>query len=164
MGGVERSETFSGGTCCEVQTQDDAKNCPRVSNVRILIPMVNSPEEVIAVRNMLPETCGLRIGAMMETPAAALRADELARVCDFFSIGTNDLTQYICAADRGNPSVSHLYDPYSPAVRKALKMIADAAREAGIPCGICGELASDPDATDFLLETGMDSLSTNKLA
>ena len=134
-------------------------------SVRIMLPMVTSTEEVYAVREMLQEMApdGVQLGIMIETPAAALCASELASCCDFFSVGSNDLTQYIMAADRGNAQVSYLYDSYSPAVQKVLRMVAAEARKADIPCGICGELASDPAATDLLLEAGFTSLSINKI-
>ena len=100
---------------------------------------------------------------MVETPAAALEAASLAAESAFFSIGTNDLTQYVMAADRGNPAVSGQYDPYAPAVLKAIALAVEAAHAYGIPAGICGELASDPKATDILLSMGLDSLSLSRL-
>jgi len=136
---------------------------------RIMIPMVTRIDEIRTVRDMVSSESALledvngsisvEIGAMIETPAAVLNAVELAAACDFFSAGTNDLTQYVMAADRGNAAVSYLYDALSPAMKKALEMTVDAARSAGIPVGICGELASDPRATELLLGLGFDSLS-----
>ncbi len=146
------------------------------SDVRVMIPMVCTAEEIRRVREMLdvilrpalslPKGASegsVPLGIMVETPAAVLDAAALAAECDFFSIGTNDLTQYIMAADRGNSAVSGLYDPMSPAVRRAVELTVSAAHAAGIPAGICGELASDPRATDFLLSAGLDSLSLSRL-
>ena len=137
------------------------------SQARIMIPMVCTVEEVRRVREMLVSVAGedapVALGIMIETPAAVLNAAELASVCDFFSLGTNDLTQYVMAADRGNAAVSALYDPFSPAVRRAVAMAVEAAHDAGIPVGICGELASDPAATDWLLAAGLDSLSLSRM-
>ncbi len=142
------------------------------SRPRIMIPMVSTVDEVRKVKEMflviLSEAKDLPLGIMIETPAAVLDAEALAAECDFFSLGTNDLTQYIMAADRGNSAVGDLYDPMSPAVRRAIEMTVSAAhssprRTSGIPVGICGELASDPRATAFLLAAGLDSLSLSRL-
>ena len=134
--------------------------------LRLMIPMVCSADEIRAVRAMLPPLPAgtLQLGIMIETPAAVLNAAALASECDFFSIGTNDLTQYIMAADRGNPAVAYVYDPLSPAVQAAMAMTVKAAHAAGIPVGICGELASDPDACRPLLDLGLDSLSLSRLS
>lgn len=148
--------------------------------VRVMLPMVCTVDEVRRVRSMLAgvagETCPVEVGIMVETPAAVLCAQELAAECDFFSIGTNDLTQYVMAADRGNASVGSLYDAQSPAVRRAVALTVAAAHSAvrpsspvsaacpsGIPVGICGELASDPSATSWLLASGLDSFSLSRL-
>ena len=146
-----------------------AADTKMTGETRIMIPMVTRIDEVRTVRDMVSSESDLledvngsipvEIGAMIETPAAVLNAVELAAACDFFSAGTNDLTQYVMAADRGNTTVSYLYDALSPAMKKALEMTVDAARSAGIPVGICGELASDPRATELLLGLGFDSLS-----
>lgn len=130
------------------------------TEVRVMLPMVSRIEEI---REAKKHSSVPSLGIMVETPAAVLCAREFAAECDFFSIGTNDLTQYIMAADRGNASVAYLYDAMNPAVQKALAMTVDAARDAGIPVGICGELASDPRATDTLLALGFDSLSLNHI-
>jgi phosphotransferase system enzyme I (PtsI) len=92
-------------------------------------------------------------------PAAALNADELARHVDFFSIGTNDLVQYTMAADRGNESVAHLYQPTNPAVLKLVRMTIEAAKRAGITVGVCGESASDPIVGVLWAAMGVDHLS-----
>lgn len=133
--------------------------------LRLMIPMVSTVEEVLEVRRLLPEDATelLRLGIMVETPAAVLSARTLAGVSDFFSVGSNDLTQYIMAADRGNPGVAGLYNPLSEAVLKAMRMVTAAAHSAGIPAGICGELASDPEAAQILVDTDFDSLSLAKL-
>ena len=136
--------------------------------LRLMLPMVCTLEELRAVKDALRELAAdyeelLQVGIMIETPAAALDAAALATESAFFSIGSNDLTQYVMAADRGNHYVSHLYDPYSPAVRRAVEFSVKAAHEAGIPVGICGEIASDPRATDYLLGLGLDSLSVSRL-
>jgi phosphoenolpyruvate-protein phosphotransferase (PTS system enzyme I) len=101
----------------------------------------------------------IALGIMIETPAAALLADELAREVAFFSIGTNDLTQYVMAADRLNPRVANLNRADHPAVLKAIKMTCDAARKAGIWVGICGEAAARPDLIPIFVEMGVSELS-----
>lgn len=136
--------------------------------LRLMLPMVCSVEEIRQVKEMLSEIDAgyaslVRVGIMVETPAAALEAASLAAESAFFSIGTNDLTQYVMAADRGNPAVAGQYDPYAPAVLKAIGLAVEAAHAYGIPAGICGELASDPKATDILLSMGLDSLSLSRL-
>lgn len=101
----------------------------------------------------------MEIGVMIETPASVFIAQELAREADFFSIGTNDLTQYILACDRQNDGLDRFFDPHHPAVVRALKWTADAAHRAGIRVGICGELAADPDMLGTFLAMGIDELS-----
>ena len=141
------------------------------SQLKVMIPMVCTVEEIRRVRQIRDGILKtVPLGIMIETPAAVLDAAALAAECDFFSIGTNDLTQYIMAADRGNASVAGLYDALSPAVRRAIELTVAAAHSAvragapaGIPVGICGELASDPRATAFLLAAGLDSLSLSRL-
>lgn len=126
-------------------------------DIRVMLPMVSVPEEIDAVE------CSLPLGIMVETPAVVLRAGEFASRCSFMSAGTNDLTQYIMAADRGNASVAYLYDGLNPSVLEALRIVARAAHGAGIQLGVCGELASDPRATSALLDAGVDYLSLNGL-
>jgi len=135
-------------------------------SVSILVPMVANTEEMIQTRIILSECqqelgCNksVPLGAMIEIPAAALIAGELAEVSDFFSIGTNDLIQYTVAADRGNEEVAHLYDPGHQAVQYLLEVSTRAAKRAGIPITICGEMAGDPSWTETLLNMGFDSLS-----
>lgn len=138
--------------------------------LKILLPMVSSLEELERVREMLAEErdhlihTGVSVGTpslgiMMETPSAVFMADALARHCDFFSIGTNDLTQYIIAADRTNAQVQHLFHPFHPAVLRAMDHIIQSAHEAGIPCAMCGALAAEPLATRLLIGMGLDAFS-----
>ena len=101
------------------------------------------------------------VGVMIETPAASLIADLLAKEADFFSIGTNDLTQYTMAVDRGNAKVSYLYSAYQPAVLRSIKHIIEAGKEAGIPVGMCGEAAADPLLIPLLISFGLDEYSVS---
>ena len=98
---------------------------------------------------------------MIETPAAVLCAGEIAREADFFSIGTNDLAQYIMCADRGNPAMTELCSIYQPAVIRAIRIICDKASGAGIPVTVCGEAASDPAVLPVFLGLGVKSLSAD---
>jgi phosphotransferase system enzyme I (PtsI) len=139
--------------------------------VRIMLPLINEIAEVQATRalieecraelaaegHVVPESYSL--GAMVETPAAALSAAELARHVDFFSIGTNDLVQYTLAVDRGNSRLARRYDPFHPAVVRLLDMVARAGREAGIEVGVCGEVAANPVAAFMLIGMRVSSLS-----
>ena len=138
------------------------------SPMHLIIPMVSKAEEILQVRALLSSLDSdygrlLELGIMIETPAAVLDAPALAAESDFFSVGTNDLTQYIMAADRGNASVGYLYDSFAPPVRRALELTVRAAHDAKIPVGICGEMASDPRATGILIDIGFDSLSLSRL-
>ena len=134
--------------------------------LQIMIPMVCSATEVEQVRDIL-EQCrrqvgagsDVRLGTMIEVPAAVMIAEQLADVADFFSIGTNDLIQYTLAVDRSDEQVGHLYSPAHPAVRRLLELTVKAARKAGIPVSVCGELAADPQWTETFLNMGMDTLS-----
>lgn len=140
--------------------------------VRIMLPMVSLCAEVVATREILDRVWrrlkrkNVRIaekkpplGIMVETPAAALAANRLAQHADFFAIGTNDLTMYTLAADRGLPVGSKLYDPLEPAVLGLIHATAKAAAAAKIPVSLCGELASRPEATPLLLGLGIRQLS-----
>ena len=140
-------------------------------NVKVMFPMIISVEELLAAKEIL-EQCkqelteegikynpDLQVGMMIETPASVLCAEELAKEVDFFSIGTNDLTQYMLAVDRGNEKISSLYNSMHPAVLRAIKRIIDAGHAAGIPVGMCGEFASDTKAAKLLLGMGLDEFS-----
>jgi phosphoenolpyruvate-protein phosphotransferase (PTS system enzyme I) len=133
-------------------------------SVWIMLPMVARVEEVRRVRAVLdsvrePIDPHVRLGVMVETPAAALIASALAPEVDFFSIGTNDLTQYTLAADRTDERLADVYQPFHPAVLRLIEMTARAAQAAGIACGVCGEMAGDPRATALLMGSGVGELS-----
>ena len=100
-------------------------------------------------------------GIMIETPAAVFESEELAKEVDFFSIGTNDLTQYTLAIDRQNPKLDNIYDAHHPAVLKAIKMVVENAHKHGAWVGICGELGADITLTRTFLEMGVDELSVS---
>lgn len=139
--------------------------------VRILVPMITSVDEIRQVRKTVDKTVrkltrarvpiadAPPLGVMIETPGAALAADALAGACDFFSLGTNDLTMYTLAIDRGDEQVAHLYDPLHPAVLRLIRFAADAARRARLPLNLCGELAGNPRFTAMLLGLGLRDLS-----
>lgn len=141
-------------------------------NLKIMYPMISCVSEVVALRTLL-DSCkqelmrdgipfsDVPVGIMIEVPSAAICADLLAQHADFFSIGTNDLIQYVCAVDRMNDTVSQLYDPYHPAVLRLIAQTITAAHNANIPCGICGEAAHDPLLAPLWLAMGMDSLSAS---
>ncbi len=142
-----------------------------LGDVRIMIPFVNDVAEVVQVRELLAEEeealrkdgipfyTGYKLGCLVETPAAALEAAELARHCDFFSIGTNDLVQYTLAVDRSNARLAHLYNPFHPAVVRQLHRVSQAARAAGIEVAVCGEMAANPLGAFLLLGLDITSLS-----
>ena len=142
-------------------------------NIRIMFPMLVSPAELEEATSLL-ECCKaelraegqpfdekIQVGMMIETPASVLLADRFASRVDFFSIGTNDLTQYLLAADRGNRKLSSLYDPFHPAVLHAIQAVIAAGHRAGIPVGMCGEFAGDPAAFSILLGMGLDEFSVS---
>ncbi len=139
-------------------------------SLSIMFPMVASVWELREAKAMCAEVRReldaegyvlgtVPIGVMVETPAAAVIADQLALEADFFSVGTNDLTQYTLAVDRQNASLGRFYDPYHPAVLALLRHIAKCATDAGIWCGICGELGADPKMTKTFIEMGYTELS-----
>jgi phosphotransferase system enzyme I (PtsI) len=140
-------------------------------NLSILFPMISSYEEmekVIAIveeekkalrRKGIPFDEGIKLGIMVEIPSAALAAEHLIKICDFFSIGTNDLIQYTLAADRTNEKVASYYVPENPAVLRLIDMTSRAASKEGKPCSVCGELAGNPLFTPFLLGVGIRQLS-----
>jgi phosphotransferase system enzyme I (PtsI) len=140
-------------------------------DLRIMLPLINEIDEVEQTRRII-EQCRdelaaeghavadtYSLGAMIETPAAALSARELARHVDFFSIGTNDLVQYTLAVDRGNSRLAKKYDPFHPAVVRLMDMVARAGLEAGIEVGVCGEVAANPVAAFMLIGMRVASLS-----
>jgi phosphotransferase system enzyme I (PtsI) len=142
-------------------------------NLKIMIPMISTAEEFLKVKEFMEECKreldneyldydhGIEVGIMVEVPAAAICADELAKHADFLSIGTNDLIQYTFAADRGNEKVSYLYNPMHPAILRLIKMTIDAAHKEGKWCGMCGEMAADEEAIRILIEYGLDEFSMN---
>jgi phosphoenolpyruvate-protein phosphotransferase (PTS system enzyme I) len=140
-------------------------------SLRLMFPMVSSVEQFLAAKQVLEQVkdelrkegiafneC-IPVGMMVEVPAAAMIADLLAEVVDFFSIGTNDLIQYVLAADRMNENVAQLYDPYHPAVIRLLDRIVSSARRSGTPVSVCGEMAGDPLALPLWLGMGVRDLS-----
>lgn len=141
-------------------------------NVKILLPMIISVNEIEKVQNYIKKYKeelkeeglkfdeNIEVGIMIETPASVILAGDLIKKCDFFSIGTNDLTQYLLAVDRGNEAVSHLYNYFNPAVLRSIKMVIDASHEAGKWTGMCGSMASDTKATYLLLGMGLDEFSS----
>jgi phosphotransferase system enzyme I (PtsI) len=139
-------------------------------NAAVMFPMIVSVEEVLRlkeiagqVKRQLEEekipTGNVKLGIMIETPAAAILSDQLAEHVDFFSIGTNDLTQYTLAADRQNPRLSQIANPHHPAVLRLIELTVQNGHKAGIPVGICGELAADRSLTGVFLDMGVDELS-----
>jgi phosphocarrier protein FPr len=140
-------------------------------NIQIMFPMVSELAELLAARTLVQEVrkelalqgvaCHkpLDTGVMIEVPASALMAEQLAQAADFFSIGTNDLAQYVMAADRGNAAVSPLCDSFHPAVLKMVQTAVEAGHRAGIPVSMCGEMAGDPEAMPLLIGLGLDQLS-----
>ncbi|ODP99157.1 MULTISPECIES: phosphoenolpyruvate-protein phosphotransferase PtsI [Salinivibrio] len=144
--------------------------------IRVMFPMIISVEEIRELKEAI-ETykaelrqeghdfdADLEIGVMVETPAAAAIAHHLAKEVEFFSIGTNDLTQYTLAVDRGNELISHLYNPLSPAVLTVIKQVIDASHAEGKWTGMCGELAGDEKATLLLMGMGLDEFSMSAIS
>ena len=141
-------------------------------DVKILLPMIISVQEIQTVQEYIEEfkselrdeghdfNENIEVGIMIETPASVFVAEDLIQNCDFFSIGTNDLTQYILAVDRGNEKISHLYDYFNPAVLRAIKQVIDASHKYGKWTGMCGSMASDVQATYLLLGMGLDEFSS----
>lgn len=141
-------------------------------NINIMYPMIANMWEIDRIKEIEKEvrdelkqqgidTGNVQTGIMIETPAAVMQSDELAEKVDFFSIGTNDLTQYTLAVDRQNPKLDSFFDPHHPAVLKMIKMVVDNAHKAGIWAGICGELGADTSLTREFLKMGVDELSVS---
>jgi len=141
--------------------------------IKIMVPLVTGVDELRQVKTMVadimkefdekdvPYNKNIEIGVMMETPAACMMADALAKEAAFFSIGTNDLTGYTMAVDRGNAKVAYLYSTYNPAVLRAIKRIIECGRKEGIMVGMCGEAAADPKLIPLLLAFGLDEFSVS---
>jgi phosphotransferase system enzyme I (PtsI) len=139
--------------------------------VRILVPMVATREEILAIKRRITKlAAALRaeghalaeqvpVGAMIEVPAAALALDSFIDQVDFLSVGTNDLVQYLLAADRNNEAVSELYSPLHPAVLRLLAQVIETARARNVPLSVCGEIAGDPRMTPLLLALGLEEFS-----
>lgn len=144
--------------------------------IKIMLPMVISIEEVRSSKLILEECKNslkiegiefkenIELGIMVETPAVAFRAKQFAKEVDFFSIGTNDLTQYTLAVDRGNENIAHLYDTYNPGVLEAIKSSIEGAHSAGISISMCGEFAGDSEATALLFGMGLDAFSMSAIS
>ncbi|WP_317367048.1 phosphoenolpyruvate--protein phosphotransferase [uncultured Tyzzerella sp.] len=139
--------------------------------IRIMYPMIISIEEIIEANKLL-EQCKqelrdenikfdekIEVGIMIETPASVILADEFAKYVDFFSIGTNDLTQYMLVVDRGNKKISNMYNSFHPVVLQSIKKVIDAGHKENIKVGMCGEFASDEKAAKILLGLGLDEFS-----
>lgn len=142
-------------------------------DIKIMVPLVTCVDEIRSVKALVKELMAeldaeniaynkdIQVGVMIETPAASLIADLLAKEADFFSIGTNDLTQYTMAVDRGNAKVAYLYSSYNPAVLRSMKNIIEAANAAGIMAGMCGEAAADPLLIPLLISFGLGEFSVS---
>ena len=142
-------------------------------DIRIMVPMVTCLDELRAVKNMIAELKeelkaegvaydeNIKVGIMIETPAASLMADVFAKEADFFSIGTNDLTGYTMAVDRGNAEVAYLYSAYNPAVLRSIERVIKAGRAEGIMVGMCGEAAADPLLAPLLISFGLSEFSVS---
>ncbi|SFB82835.1 phosphoenolpyruvate--protein phosphotransferase [Butyrivibrio sp. YAB3001] len=141
--------------------------------IKIMVPLVTCVDELREVKKMVAEIKkdfdannidydkDIEVGCMMETPAASLIADILAKEADFFSIGTNDLTQYTMSVDRGNADVAYLYSTFQPSVLRSIKHIIECGIKAGIPVGMCGEAAADPLMIPLLISFGLTEYSVN---
>ncbi|MGM1049965.1 MAG: phosphoenolpyruvate--protein phosphotransferase [Bacillota bacterium] len=145
-------------------------------NVKIMYPMISSVDEIHQANAILKRSMAdldrrgisynphIKVGIMIEVPAAVTIADLLAEESDFFSIGTNDLVQYVLAVDRMNEQIAHMYHPFHPAVLRMLRSTVEAAKQAGIPVSVCGELAGDERAVPLWLKLGVQDLSMSPLS
>jgi phosphotransferase system enzyme I (PtsI) len=148
-----------------IESQLKALESARVASGRevwVMAPMIATAEEAKAFADLARSIGGYKVGIMVETPSIALIVDQLQGVLDFVSVGTNDLSQYLFAADRMNPSLGALLNHWQPALIKSLARIASGAKAAGISSGVCGESASDPAFAVVLAGLGMDSVSVSK--
>ena len=148
----------------------------KYGQIKIMLPMIMDIEEVRKAKKIFEECKAelrekgiefdekIMLGIMVETPAVAFRAKSFAKECDFFSIGTNDLTQYTLAVDRGNEMIANLYDTYNPAVLPAIKMLIDGAHAGGIKISMCGEFAGDENAVALLFGMGLDAFSMSGIS
>ena len=141
-------------------------------NIGIMFPMIISVEEVKRIKEIVEEVkqelkgIGIafgevELGVMIETPAAVMVSEELAEEVDFFSIGTNDLTQYTLAIDRQNAKLDDFYDAHHPAILRMIRMVVENGHKGGAWVGICGELGADLELTDKFVEMGIDELSVS---
>ncbi|MEO5928790.1 MAG: phosphoenolpyruvate--protein phosphotransferase [Candidatus Kapaibacterium sp.] len=147
-----------------------------MKNLKLMFPMVSSVEEIRRLKEVIADVGGklraknvrfdehMLIGAMLETPAAALTADAFAAECDFLSLGTNDLAQYTLAVDRTDDALASYYDEFHPGILRLIRACSVAARRAGIPLTVCGELAANPLATGVLIGLGIRRLSVQPIA
>ncbi|MDD7426700.1 MAG: phosphoenolpyruvate-protein phosphotransferase PtsI [[Actinobacillus] rossii] len=154
----------------------DVLRASAFGNLAVMFPMIISVEEIRELKAVIAKLKqelrdegkafdeNIQIGVMVETPSAAVNAKFLAKEVDFFSIGTNDLTQYTLAVDRGNEMISHLYNPMSPSVLGLIKQVIDASHAEGKWTGMCGELAGDERATLLLLGMGLDEFSMSAIS
>ena len=144
-----------------------------IGRIRLLVPMISTIDEINKLKSIINEIKqellaegvdideNIPLGLMVEVPSVALKANLFAQHADFLSIGTNDLTQYTLAVDRGNERISHLYDQRHPAIWRLIKEVSEAGKQNEIPVSVCGELASDPIAACCLMGLGINTLSMN---
>jgi phosphotransferase system enzyme I (PtsI) len=142
-------------------------------DLHLMLPLVTTVHEVLEARDIITEEArslqkdGIRaapsvpVGVMVETPAAVLMADRLAEVSAFFSVGTNDLTQYTMAVDRGNARLANRFTPHDPSIVRQLQRVLEVGKAAGLPVSVCGEMASEPLSAVLLLGLGYDCLSVS---
>ena len=144
----------------------------KYGNIRIMLPMVSNVSELLEAKKLISDVRNdllskkikipekqIDIGVLIETPAAALISESIAKNCDFLAIGTNDLTMYTLAIDRGDEEVAKIYDPAHLSVLRLIKLSAESAKKVGVPISVCGEMAGDTMFTSLLLGMGIDRLS-----